>query len=111
VIFSPHLDEASAQAAARKYADLVKSQGGVVTKLDAWGKRKLAYPIKHNEEGYYFLIGFRAENPTLTELNRLLRIDESVLRHLIVRDELATGNEPALEAEGTPEGSAGKEEG
>jgi ribosomal protein S6 len=48
-------------------------------------------------EGHYFFYRFRGDNPLLDELGRQLRIDENVLRHMIVRDELATGAEDKLE--------------
>lgn len=110
IIFTPQLDESAFRATADKYAGLVTAQGGVLTKREQWGKRRLAYSIRHNSEGYYFLLGFRGERSLLAELDRQLRLDESVLRHLIVKDELARGDEPALGGRERQEQKAGKEE-
>ena len=57
---------------------------GEVGKVDVWGMRKLAYPIQKKNEGYYVVIEFTA-NPTLPkELDRKLRISDSIIRHIIV---------------------------
>ncbi len=65
---------------------LVSENGGNVTEVIDWGRRRLAYPIRRNFEGHYLITEFTSEdgagNP---EVERTLRIDESVLRHLIVR--------------------------
>ena len=56
-----------------------------VERHDAWGRRKLAYPIAKKEEGVYHLVAFAAEAETLDELSRVLKIDDDVLRHLATR--------------------------
>lgn len=97
VIFYPGLDEESLKSGTEKYAGIIDSGGGEITRLEKWGKRRLAYEIDDQSEGYYFLYRFRSNNAVLSELSRHMRIDESVLRHLIVRDELASGEEPKVE--------------
>ena len=66
--------------------DLVTENGGAVTELIDWGRRRLAYPIRSNFEGHYLIAQFTSDdgagNP---EMERTLGIDETVLRHLIVR--------------------------
>lgn len=84
---------------ARKYAEVIQNGGGEVTQLENWGKRRFSYIIDHQAEGYYIFFRMRCDNAVLDELNRLLRLDESVLRHLIIRDEIATGDEPKIEIE------------
>jgi len=96
VIFYPGLDEESLKAGMKKYAGVIDSGGGEITRLETWGKRKLAYEIDDQSEGHYYFYRFRCENKVLDELGRQMRIDESILRHLIVRDELATGDEPKI---------------
>lgn len=60
---------------------------GEVSKVDVWGSKKLAYPINKKFEGYYVVMEFSA-NPTLPkELDRRLRISESVIRHIIISKE------------------------
>lgn len=97
VVFYPNVDEAGLKAETDKYAGIISSGGGEITRFEKWGKRRLAYEINDQFEGHYFFYRFRGENPVLDELGRQMRIDEKVLRHLIVRDELASGTEPKVE--------------
>lgn len=73
-------------------------RGGEITRLETWGKRRLAYEIDDFTEGHYFLYRFRGVGGVLDELGRQMRIDEEIIRHMIVIDELATGDEPAVDA-------------
>jgi small subunit ribosomal protein S6 len=65
--------------------ELVEKNGGSWQSHDAWGRRRLAYPIAHKEEGVYHLVVFDAEAETLDEISRVLKIDDAVLRHLATR--------------------------
>jgi small subunit ribosomal protein S6 len=65
--------------------DLVEKNGGAWHSHDAWGRRRLAYPIAHKEEGVYHLVVFDAEAETLEEISRVLKIEDAVLRHLATR--------------------------
>ena len=58
---------------------------GEITDSKDLGSKELAYPIKKETVGYYFVVDFTAEAETVAELDRKARIDESVLRHLITR--------------------------
>ena len=65
--------------------ELIARFGGEVTNVDDWGKRKLAYEINKQKEGFYYFIQFNAETSTPAEVESRLRITETVLRYLIVR--------------------------
>ena len=65
--------------------DLVEKGKGTWHSHDAWGRRRLAYPIAHKEEGVYHLVVFDADAETLQEISRVLKIDDSVLRHMATR--------------------------
>jgi small subunit ribosomal protein S6 len=65
--------------------DLVEGAGGTWDRHEPWGRRKLAYEIKHKDEGVYHLVEFTCEPATLDELSRVLKIDEAVMRHMPVR--------------------------
>jgi small subunit ribosomal protein S6 len=97
IVFYPTLGDDGVKTGLSKYLGVVDSQGGELTRVESWGKRKLAYEIDHQSEGYYYFVKFRGSNELLKELGRQLRIDESVLRHLVVKDELAKGDEPKTE--------------
>lgn len=62
----------------------IVSEGGVITYEEAWGKKRLAYPIKHFNHGYYLLVEFDLEGKKLAKLNDLIRMSAEILRHQIV---------------------------
>jgi small subunit ribosomal protein S6 len=93
----PAVAEDGLRASMAKYVEIIAQGGGEITKVETWGKRRLSYEIMRQPEGHYFFYRFRGANALIDELARHLRIDESVLRHMIVRDELATGGEPSLD--------------
>ena len=75
-----------ARAAAMKRIDTAITEGsGVVDNIEDWGKRKLAYEINKLTEGDYTLIDFHADPTQIAELDRVLRINDTVVRHMIVR--------------------------
>jgi small subunit ribosomal protein S6 len=92
------MTEEGLKTSTAKYAGIIAGSGGEITGVETWGKRRLSHEIMKQPEGHYFFYRFRGPNPLLDELGRQMRIDEDVLRHMIVRDELASGEEPALDA-------------
>ncbi|MBE3520193.1 MAG: 30S ribosomal protein S6 [Firmicutes bacterium] len=84
-IIRPDLDEEKVSSIISRYQDIITSTGGQVKKQDKWGKRRLAYEIDHQREGVYVLITFEGEPALTKELDRLMKIDADVLRHMIVR--------------------------
>ncbi len=96
IVFYPNLGDEGYKSGTEKYARVIGDQGGELTGLETWGQRQLAYEINHQSEGVYFFYKFRGTNDVLQELGRQLRIDESVLRHLILKDGLAKGDEPTV---------------
>ena len=85
VIVRPDLDEEGLNAAVARVTELITSNGGEVTKNDPWGKRRLAYPIKHFREGQYVLMHIKLEPAALATVERTLRISEDVIRYLVIR--------------------------
>ena len=82
-IINPTLEDEKKDATVETVKDIIAADG-VVGEVDAWGLRKLAYPIQKLAEGYYVVINFEG-NPTLPkELDRRLRISDNVMRHIIV---------------------------
>ena len=66
---------------------LVGNGGGEVVAVEHWGKRQLAYPIRKHDNGYYVVVQFRTEPDNLPEFERAIKLDEQVLRHLVVLSE------------------------
>jgi small subunit ribosomal protein S6 len=85
VMLDPEQAEARQDEIIARVRDLVEKNGGTWQSHDAWGRRRLAYPIAHKEEGVYHLVVFDAEPATLEEISRVLKIDDAVLRHLATR--------------------------
>ena len=86
-ILDPGLADDAIQEAAQRFQNMVETQGGTVEEVAQWGRRRLAYPIAHKNDGYYILMRVKAEPPVLTEINRVLRLDDQVLRHRVFREE------------------------
>ena len=85
LMLDPEQAEARQEDIVARARDLVEKGGGAWHSHDAWGRRRLAYPILHKEEGVYHLVVFDAEAATLEEISRVLKIDDAVLRHLATR--------------------------
>lgn len=83
VLFSTLSDE-DRTAALEKVKELITRFGGEITNVDDWGKKKLAYEIEKQKEGFYYFIQFQAETTTPAEIESRVRIMEPVLRYLIV---------------------------
>jgi small subunit ribosomal protein S6 len=85
ILLDPEGAEARQDDIVARTRDLVEKGGGAWHSHDAWGRRRLAYPIAHKEEGVYHLVVFDAEAETLDEISRVLKIDDAVLRHMATR--------------------------
>ena len=86
-ILNPSLEEEAVKANIEKFKGVIENGGGTVENVDFWGKRKLAYEIKKNTEGYYTLVNFSANPELPRELDRIFRITDTVIRHIIVKEE------------------------
>ena len=76
---NPSLDEEERKAV----NDSIDAIGGTIDSIDEWGKRKLAYEIKDLAEGEYYLVKFQAEPDSLSELDRILRITDRIIRFMV----------------------------
>jgi small subunit ribosomal protein S6 len=79
------LDDDKVQDIVKRVNTLIEKSGGSVDRTNIWGKRKLAYEVKHQKEGSYILQDFQIGPERVPELEAALKITEEVLRHLIVR--------------------------
>jgi small subunit ribosomal protein S6 len=85
LMLDPDLPEERQEEIVKRTRDLVERGGGTWEGQDAWGRRKLAYPIEKKTDGVYHLLSFTVEGETLDEIARVLKIDDSVMRHLATR--------------------------
>ena len=85
VIMDPDIAEENVPQAMEKLTELVNKSGGVIAQTDHWGRRKLAYPIKHHGEGNYVILKLGVDPSKAAELEANLNISETFLRHLLIR--------------------------
>ena len=83
----PSLDEEVTKANIEKFKGVIENGGGTVENVGVWGKRKLAYEIEKVNEGFYTLVEFTADPELPRELERIFRITDGVMRHIVVRKE------------------------
>jgi small subunit ribosomal protein S6 len=84
-IIKTNVDDEKRPEVVEKYKQIIVNSGGEIVKLDEWGKRRLAYEVDKNREGYYVLMNFKSSKEACQELDRLMKIDEAILKRLIVR--------------------------
>ncbi len=85
VILDPTLDERTVAPSLEAFLNVIRSDGGKVDKVDIWGRRRLAYEIAKHSEGIYAVVDVRAKPETVSELDRQLSLNESVLRTKVLR--------------------------
>jgi small subunit ribosomal protein S6 len=85
VILDPSLDERTVGPSLDNMLSVVRTEGGKIDKVDIWGRRRLAYEIAKNAEGIYAVVDLTAEPATVSELDRQLGLNESVLRTKVLR--------------------------
>lgn len=87
-IIKPHLEEADVEACISQLAESLKSNGGeVLGEIEKLGKRRLAYEIDDVREGFYVVMKFKSDAAQAKELERQLRLNENVMRALLIRNE------------------------
>lgn len=91
----PTLTEEETEETIRMLDDIVTSGGGTVHKVERWGKRRLAYPILHKEEGTYVLMLIECPAPLVKEIDRRYRMNDRILRHQTVRVQDESQLEPS----------------
>jgi len=84
-IIRPDVEQETLQSVVEKFNAIIAS-GGEIIKSEVLGKRRLAYEIKKFRDGIYVVVNFNAPPQVVAELDRVLRITDEVIRHLIVRD-------------------------
>jgi small subunit ribosomal protein S6 len=84
-IFLPNEEEKRVKVLERLKG--IIENGGTISNIDEWGTRKLAYLIDDIGEGYYVLVNFEGTPEIIKELDRVARISDSIMRHMIIREE------------------------
>ena len=110
IILNAALEEDAIRAQIDRAQEIIRANGGTPNRVDRWGKRRFAYEVKHQWEGFYVLIEATAEPIAMSELDRALHLADEVVRHKVIRlpDDIAgrtvRTTAPAAESdEATPE--------
>nr|WP_222866403.1 MULTISPECIES: 30S ribosomal protein S6 [Corynebacterium] len=85
IIIDPSQDERTVAPSLDKYLEIVRKENGSVEKVDVWGKRRLEYPINKKDEGIYVVLDLKCESATVLEIDRLLNINDQILRTKVLR--------------------------
>ncbi len=86
-IHRPEMAEDDVRQEISRLGDFLRESGAEVKPADFWGKRRFAYEIDHVNEGYYTVLNFEADQAIVAELDRVLRLADTVMRHKVVRPE------------------------
>lgn len=91
-VIDPRLTEEATTALTEKFTGLIAENGEIV-ETNVWGRRRLAYPIEDQTEGYYVLVNFKGTPDFPAELERIFGITEGILRSIVIRKEEKTAAE------------------
>lgn len=85
-IFVPELEEEKRNTLLDRFKGIIESDG-TISNIDEWGNRKLAYEINDYTDGYYIVVNFESNPETVNEVNRIAKISDDILRHMIIRED------------------------
>jgi small subunit ribosomal protein S6 len=86
LVFSMNLGEEGRESLLNKFCEIIK-KSGQIDKIDKWGKRRLAYSINKEHDGFYVLVNFKSTSEIPAEITRIARITNGLLRYLVVKNE------------------------
>jgi len=81
IIVSPSSTVEELKQVTKEISNFIKNNGGEIVNIDEWGKKHLAYEIKDQREGFYFVFYYSFEPAKIHELDRFLKLNENILRH------------------------------
>lgn len=85
LIIRPEVEEEGQAALIERLSEILTSAGGEVKDVETWGRRRLAYPIRKTQEGFYYFIQGQFSTSVLPELERTIKLNEDILRHMVIR--------------------------
>ena len=83
IVINPEVGDEQARALVERVGHIITNNGGQVVRVNAWGRRRLAYPIQHFRDGLYFFYDLILDPSTIAEIERNIRVNEDVIRHLM----------------------------
>ncbi len=85
LIIRSDVDQEGQDAIVERLSTVLAADGGQVDNVESWGRRHLAYPIKKVQEGFYYFVQGQFATSVLPELDRTIKLSESILRHMVIR--------------------------
>jgi len=105
IIIRQDVSSSEVDKIANDFTQIIENHNGKVIKTEYWGLRPLAYEINNNKKGHYYFMGIEATKPLLDEIDRKLKLSESVIRTSLVRvDEISKSPSPVLKAKNSDDG-------
>lgn len=86
-IIRPNIEDEAKKALVERFDSILTENGAEIIESKEWGKRRLAYEINDFRDGYYHIVNVNAEPAAVEEFSRLARINEDIIRHIVVKDE------------------------
>lgn len=81
------MDDEARKAVVERFNSVLTENGAEITNVKEWGKRRLAYEIKDFRDGYYMIVNVMSEPKAVQEFDRLAKISEDIIRHIVVKEE------------------------
>ena len=86
-ILDASLDDEAVETELSKVGSIIEKAKGSILETTKWGIKKLAYPIKHQENGNYIILNFTCDDESVIEIDRVSKINDKVIRHMIVKED------------------------
>ena len=86
-IINPDLTSDLTKGVVAQIQETISKNGGRIDGMQEWGKRRMAYKIKKRQEGYYVILNFQLDGPQTKKLDQFLRLNDQIIRHLLVSKE------------------------
>ncbi|MCC3359360.1 30S ribosomal protein S6 [Bacillus sp. REN16] len=86
-IIRPNIDDEAKKALVERFNSILTDNGAEITNVKEWGKRRLAYEINDFRDGYYMILNVMSNPEAVSEFDRLAKISEDIIRHIIVKEE------------------------
>jgi small subunit ribosomal protein S6 len=86
-IIRPNMDDEARKALVERFNNVLTENGAEITNVKEWGKRRLAYEINDFRDGYYMIVNVMSNPKAVQEFDRLAKISEDIIRHIVVKEE------------------------
>lgn len=88
-VIRPNIEEEAKATLVKRFDEVLTNNGAEIVESKEWGKRRLAYEIKDFKDGFYHIVKLNGDSAATDEFDRLAKINNDIIRHIVVRDEQA----------------------